>query len=113
EVVDRAVVLTLFLVSHAAIVEGPGVVGIEFDRLIVVLDGAVVLALCRVGVTAVVVGDDQGWRRLLARIDECGAPTNLNIRRRAIYTITQFNIPKLRVLSRALRPDLSPEQQQH
>src|SRR5262249_49880208 len=109
KVFDRAVVLTLFLVGYAAVVEGLGVVGIEFDRLIVVLDGAVVLALCRIGVTTVVVGDDEGLRRPLARIYECGAPTDLNIRYRAIYAITQFDTPKPRLLCRPLCPDPSPE----
>jgi hypothetical protein len=55
-------------------------VGIELNRLIVVLDGAVVLALSRVGVTAVIVGDGQGFRRLFARLDECSAPLDLGIR---------------------------------
>jgi hypothetical protein len=70
EVFDGEIVCTLFLVNHAAVVVGPKVVGIELDRLVVVLDGAIVLTLCHVGVTTIVVRDDQGLRRLLARIDE-------------------------------------------
>ena len=65
KVFDSAVVLALFLVSHAAVVEGSGMVGIELDRLIVVLDGTVVLALSGVGVTTVIVRDDEGLRCLL------------------------------------------------
>ena len=59
---DGAVVLALFLIGHAAVIERLGVVGIDLDRLIVVPDGAVVLALAGVGVATVVVGDSEESR---------------------------------------------------
>jgi hypothetical protein len=67
-------------------------VGIELDRLIVVLDGTVVLALSGVGVTTVIVGDGEGFLRLFARLDECGTPHDLRIGRCAIRAITQFDV---------------------
>src|SRR5262245_19428468 len=91
-------------------VDGPGIVGVELYRLVVILDCAVVLALCAVGVAAVVIGDDQALRGLRARIDEGSAPLDLKFGRRALRGVAQFNILKqLRSLCRAH----SPEQQQH
>src|ERR1039457_2062397 len=54
--------VALRLLGHSAIVEGTGVVRIELDGLVVVVDGAVVLAFVEVGVAAI--GEGQGVVRI-------------------------------------------------
>ena len=56
-----------------------GVSRIESDRLIEILDSAVVLALVVVGVAAVEEGSSEIFRRLLARLDQRRTATNLEV----------------------------------
>jgi hypothetical protein len=75
------VVLVLRVVDGAAVVEGEDVIRIELDRLVEVLDGAVVLALASVGMAAVEKGEGKirGEPTLTAVIPESRpnrAPSN-------------------------------------
>src|ERR1700720_1425902 len=55
---------TFVIVGVAAPVEGNGVVWIELDRLIQVLDGAVVLPLAAIGIAAVAECQGKVWIKL-------------------------------------------------
>jgi hypothetical protein len=75
------------LVDDAAIVEDPGVVWVELDRPLIVLDGAVELAFVVVGDAAVVEGAGVIWVELVEgggkdggglppRLNDCRAPVD-------------------------------------
>ena len=63
--------------------------------MIEILDGAVVVALCGIGIATIVIGDSQGSRRALTRIDERRATINPRFERRAIQAVAQLNIPEI------------------
>src|SRR5262249_2882226 len=52
-VLDGPFVFPLLVPDESSIVEGLGVIGVEFDGPVIVMDGAVVLTFCVVGVAAV------------------------------------------------------------
>jgi hypothetical protein len=60
EIFHRAITEMLVRVGNAAIVEGIGVIGIALDRLIEVLDGAVVVTAADIGDAAAREGSSLG-----------------------------------------------------
>ena len=57
-------------VGDAAVVEGDGVIRVELDRLVEILDGALVLALVPVGVASIGEGGREALCALLGRLDD-------------------------------------------
>jgi hypothetical protein len=66
----------LVVVSEGAIGVGLGKVRLELDGLVVVGDGAVVIALASVGETAIDVGAGEVLAALPSRYDDVGASAN-------------------------------------
>jgi hypothetical protein len=77
--------VAFFVLGNTAIVQGGVVIRIELDRLVVVLDGAVVLTFFAVGDAAIV----EGYGRFF--------PTNAP--RPLLAPLAQFSEPRLRIVS--------------
>src|SRR5262249_19285883 len=79
EILYCSIVLALFEVHDASIVECSGVAWIELDRFVVIFNSAVVVTFCRIGVAAVVMGNRKDIRLLVAQFDERRAPPYLKL----------------------------------
>src|SRR6185437_204687 len=87
------IVFAFLQVRHAAVIEWLGVSWIELDRLIKVLDGAVVIQRCGIGVATIVIGNSQsGRRRDPVLVDERRASSNASFKRRAVHAVAGLDI---------------------
>src|SRR5690242_11042247 len=84
EILYCLIVLTLFEVHDTSIVECSGVVWIELDRFIVIFNGAIVVTFCRISIAAVVMGNGQDIRLLIAQVDQRRATPYLKVGRCAV-----------------------------
>jgi hypothetical protein len=96
-------VFTFSQVSRAAVVEGLGVSWIELDRLIEIHDRAVKVALCRMGIATIVMGNGKCRRRSLTGIDQRRAAIDTGCKLCAIRAVAQRDVAEIVALLRTLR----------
>ncbi len=81
------IVLLATEVNVGAIIGCGRVVGIEFDRLVKVRHGAIVVVFCGIGDAAIVERQRQDLRRCLGGIDQLAAGFDLRVGRQAIALV--------------------------
>ena len=62
EVLERAIVFSLFLIGDTTVIQSFGIIGVDLERLVEILDGAVEIGLLDIGVAPVVIGDCDALR---------------------------------------------------